>query len=107
MTMGIFRDDAGAFIPTHQEKGIFEDDPFRTIDAEGVGWVGRSSVNGRAASPQLSLSVCGEHGGDPKSIEFFDKAGLDYGSCSPFRVPVARLVSGEAAVQRHGGDCNV
>jgi pyruvate, orthophosphate dikinase len=108
MTMGISRDDAGSFIPTYQENGIFEEDPFKTIDAEGVGWLVRhSSVNGRAASPQLSLSVCGEHGGDPKSIEFFDKVGLDYVSCSPFRVPVARLATGQAAIRRNGADCDV
>ncbi|CAB9519799.1 Pyruvate, phosphate dikinase, chloroplastic [Seminavis robusta] len=108
MTMGISRDDSGAFIPTYLENGILEEDPFKTIDAEGVGWLVRhSSVNGRAASPGLSLSVCGEHGGDPQSIEFFDKVGLDYVSCSPFRVPVARLATGQAAVKRDGGECDV
>lgn len=108
MTMGISRDDAGAFIPTYQEQGIFEEDPFKTIDSEGVGWLVRhSSVSGREASPNLSLSVCGEHGGDPKSIEFFDKVGLDYVSCSPFRVPVARLASAQAAIRRGDGDTDV
>jgi pyruvate, orthophosphate dikinase len=108
MTMGISRDDAGSFIPTYQEKGILEEDPFKSIDEEGVGWLVRhSAVNGRAANPKLSLSVCGEHGGDPKSITFFDKVGLDYVSCSPFRIPVARLAAGQAAVKRNGGECDV
>lgn len=80
-----------------------EDDPFKTIDLDGVGWLVRKScVDGRKSNPALSLSVCGEHGGDPKSIEFFDMVGLDYVSCSPFRVPVARLASGQAAVKRGG-----
>lgn len=108
MTLGISRDDAGAFIPSYQAKGIFEEDPFKTIDEEGVGWlVRRSSVEGRKSNPQLSLSVCGEHGGDPSSISFFDKVGLDYVSCSPFRVPVARLATGQAAIRRGGSPCDV
>jgi len=103
MTMGISRDDAGAFISAYQEQGILEEDPFKTIDEDGVGWlVRRSSVEGRKTNPLLSLSVCGEHGGDPKSIVFFDKLGLDYVSCSPFRVPVARLACGQAAIKRGG-----
>ena len=101
MTLGISRDDAGEFIPKYKELGIFEVDPFKTIDTEGVGWLLHlSAAKGRSVNPNLSLSVCGEHGGDPKSIEFFDKVGLDYVSCSPFRVPVARLSSGSAAVRR-------
>ena len=101
MTMGISRDDAGSFIPKYIEEGIYETDPFRTIDEEGVGYlVKKSAAMGRSVNPSLSLSVCGEHGGDPKSISFFDEVGLDYVSCSPFRVPVARLASGQAAVKR-------
>lgn len=108
MTMGISRDDAGGFINTYQEQGILEEDPFTTIDLDGVGWlVEKSSVEGRSANKTLSLSVCGEHGGDPKSIEFFDKVGLDYVSCSPFRVPVARLATGQAAIRRGGKQCVV
>jgi pyruvate, orthophosphate dikinase len=108
MTMGISRDDAGAFLPVYQEKGILEDDPFKTIDVEGVGWlVRRACVEARKTNPHLSLSVCGEHGGDPKSIAFFDKVGLDYVSCSPFRVPVARLATGQAAIKRGGLHCDV
>ena len=102
MTMGISRDDSGSFIPTYMEQGIYEEDPFKTIDEEGVGFlVRKSAAAGRSVKPNLSLSVCGEHGGDPKSIAFFDSVGLDYVSCSPFRVPVARLAAGQAAVKRH------
>ena len=101
MTMGISRDDASAFIPKYTEVGIFEEDPFKTIDTEGVGWLLHlSAAKGRTVNPNLSLSVCGEHGGDPESIAFFDKVGLDYVSCSPFRVPVARLAAGRASVMR-------
>jgi len=106
MTLGISRDDAGGFIPNYIESGICEKDPFVTIDAEGVGFLVRKSASaGRAVSEDLSLSVCGEHGGDPTSIEFFDDVGLNYVSCSPFRVPVARLAAGQAAVNRmNSGD---
>jgi len=104
MTLGISRDDAGEFIPKYKELGIMEVDPFKTVDEEGVGWlVHLSASKGRSVNPDLSLSVCGEHGGDPKSIEFFDKVGLDYVSCSPFRVPVARLSAGRASVSRGEG----
>jgi pyruvate,orthophosphate dikinase len=100
MTMGISRDDAGEFIPKYREEGIFEVDPFKTIDQEGVGWLLHlSAAKGRSVNPDLSLSICGEHGGDAKSIEFFHKVGLDYVSCSPFRVPVARLAAGQAALK--------
>jgi pyruvate, orthophosphate dikinase len=101
MTLGISRDDAGSFIPAYMEQGIYEEDPFKTIDQEGVGFlVRKSAAAGRSVKPDLSLSVCGEHGGDPKSIAFFDSVGLDYVSCSPYRVPVARLAAGQAAVKR-------
>ena len=101
MTMGISRDDAGEFISKYKEKGIYDKDPFKTIDEEGVGWMLHlSAAKGRSVNPNLALSVCGEHGGDPESIAFFDKVGLDYVSCSPFRVPVARLAAGRAAVKR-------
>ncbi len=101
MTLGISRDDAGEFIPKYNELGIFKKDPFKTIDADGVGWLLRlSAAKGRSVNPSLSLSVCGEHGGDAASIEFFDDVGLDYVSCSPFRVPVARLASAQAALKR-------
>jgi pyruvate,orthophosphate dikinase len=101
MTLGISRDDAGAFIPDYIASGIYDKDPFVTIDEEGVGFlVRKSAADGRGVSPELSLSVCGEHGGDPTSISFFDSVGLNYVSCSPFRVPIARLASGQAAVKR-------
>lgn len=104
MTMGISRDDAGEFIPKYRAKGIYEDDPFKTIDRDGVGWLLHlSAAKGRSVNPDLSLSVCGEHGGDAKSIEFFNEVGLDYVSCSPFRVPVARLATGQTAVKTKGG----
>jgi pyruvate,orthophosphate dikinase len=102
MTLGISRDDAGAFIPDYLQKGIYEKDPFVSVDEEGVGYLVRKSAKaGRSVKSDLSLSVCGEHGGDPTSIRFFDDVGLDYVSCSPFRVPVARLAAGQAAVMRH------
>mmetsp|Transcript_50576 Transcript_50576/g.93508 ORF Transcript_50576/g.93508 Transcript_50576/m.93508 type:complete len:925 (-) Transcript_50576:171-2945(-) len=100
MAMGISRDDANEFIPRYLELGIFKEDPFQSIDEEGVGQLVRRSVaDGLRVNPNLSLSVCGEHGGDPKSIRFFHDVGLAYVSCSPFRVPVARLAAGQAAVK--------
>jgi pyruvate, orthophosphate dikinase len=107
MTMGISRDDAGEFISDYMDKGILDKDPFKTIDEKGVGWLLHlSAAKGRLVNPDLSLSVCGEHGGDPDSIHFFDKVGLDYVSCSPYRVPVARLSAGQAAVKRRRSDAN-
>jgi pyruvate,orthophosphate dikinase len=101
MTMGISRDDAGSFIPQYLDMAILPEEPFKTIDEDGVGWlVQLSAAKGRTANPNLSLSVCGEHGGDPESIKFFDRVGMDYVSCSPFRVPVARLAKAQAAILR-------
>ncbi len=101
MTMGISRDDAGAFIPKYLSGEFLPEDPFKTIDKDGVGWLVKlSAAKGRKANPNISLSVCGEHGGDPESIKFFDMVGLDYVSCSPFRVPVARLAKAQAAIVR-------
>ena len=97
MTWGFSRDDVEAsFFTTYLEKGVFGVSPFESLDVEGVGAPGRARRRGRAASarPDLHLGVCGEHGGDPDSIHFFDEVGLDYVSCSPFRVPVARLEAG-------------
>jgi pyruvate,orthophosphate dikinase len=100
MTWGFSRDDVEAsFFSTYLEKGIFGVSPFETIDRDGVGALVRHAVEqGRAARPDLHLGVCGEHGGDPDSIHFFDEVGLDYVSCSPFRVPVARLEAGRSNV---------
>ncbi|MFD7157894.1 pyruvate, phosphate dikinase [Kribbella sp. NPDC059898] len=99
-TWGFSRDDVeGAFFSRYLEKGIFAVSPFESIDREGVGALVRTGVErGRATKPELKLGVCGEHGGDPDSIHFFHEVGLDYVSCSPFRIPVARLESGRAAL---------
>jgi pyruvate,orthophosphate dikinase len=99
MTMGFSRDDAGRFLPGYLKKGIYEHDPFRSIDRKGVGQLVQMAVHkGRAARPDLEIGVCGEHGGDPASVAFFHRAGLDYVSCSPFRVPIARLAAAQAAI---------
>ncbi len=101
--LGISRDDASRFLKTYEEKGIYEKDPFVSIDRDGVGeLVKMGCQRGRAANAKLKLGVCGEHGGDPASIYFFEEAGLDYVSCSPFRVPVARLAAAHASLKRGG-----
>jgi pyruvate, orthophosphate dikinase len=98
-TFGLSRDDAGKFLQEYIEKGIFPKDPFVSIDTEGVGELVRLAADkGRQARPGLKLGVCGEHGGDPASIVFFEQVGLDYVSCSPYRVPVARLAAAQAAL---------
>ena len=98
-TFGISRDDAGMFLPAYQEKGILERDPFASLDIDGVGELISIAVErGRKAKPGLKMGVCGEHGGDPKSISFFEGAGLDYVSCSPYRVPTARLAAAQASL---------
>jgi pyruvate,orthophosphate dikinase len=101
-TWGFSRDDVeAAFFSTYLEKGVFGVSPFESIDREGVGELVRIAVReGRRTRPGLHCGVCGEHGGDPDSIHFFDEVGLDYVSCSPFRVPVARLEAGRAALSR-------
>ena len=100
MTLGYSRDDIASFVPRYVEKGILSDDPFQSIDVEGVGQLVRLACErGRAARPDLHLGICGEHGGDPRSIAFFADVGLDYVSCSPFRVPVARLAAAQAALR--------
>jgi pyruvate, orthophosphate dikinase len=100
MAYGYSRDDAeGGFLMTYVERGILPENPFQSLDVEGVGQLVRTAVEkGRAARPDLKLGICGEHGGDPASIAFFDEVGLDYVSCSPFRVPVARLAAAQAAL---------
>ncbi|GIK50778.1 MAG: pyruvate, phosphate dikinase [Alphaproteobacteria bacterium] len=98
-TMGLSRDDAGKFLGPYVEKGVLEKDPFVTIDADGVGEMIRiASERGRAAEKTLKLGICGEHGGDPDSVAFCESVGLDYVSCSPFRVPIARLAAAQAAL---------
>lgn len=100
MTFGFSRDDAGKFLPAYYENKILEEDPFKTLDQAGVGKLVEMAVKlGRATRPELHVGVCGETGGDPKSIEFYHKVGLDYVSCSPFRVPVARLAAAQAAIK--------
>jgi pyruvate,orthophosphate dikinase len=100
---GLSRDDAGKFLPAYVEQGILDKDPFVSLDIEGVGTLVRiAAEKGRAARPGLKLGICGEHGGDPASIAFCEQVGLDYVSCSPYRVPVARLAAAQASL--HGGD---
>ncbi|MBR3570569.1 MAG: pyruvate, phosphate dikinase [Oscillibacter sp.] len=99
MTLGFSRDDAAKFLPSYYEKKIYEFDPFARLDQTGVGkLVEMASRLGRDANPQIHMGVCGEHGGDPSSIEFCHRANLDYVSCSPFRVPIARLAAAQAAI---------
>jgi pyruvate,orthophosphate dikinase len=99
MVMGLSRDDAGLFLPAYVERGLLPDDPFVSLDIKGVGALIKiGTVAGRAASPGLKIGICGEHGGDPRSIAFFDQLGFDYVSCSPFRVPIARLAAAHAAL---------
>ena len=101
LTYGFSRDDAGKFLPDYYGNKIFEQDPFQHIDTKGVGrLVKLATKEGRASNPDLHVGVCGETGGDPISIEFFQEAGLDYVSCSPFRVPVARLAAAQAAINQ-------
>lgn len=100
MTMGFSRDDAGKFIKVYLEKGIFKSDPFQTLDQNGVGQLVKMAVEkGRKTSPNLKVGICGEHGGDPESIKFCHRVGLDYVSCSPYRVPIARLAAAQAIVE--------
>jgi pyruvate,orthophosphate dikinase len=98
--LGMSRDDSGSFLPQYQELEIVKKNPFATIDATGVGQLVEIAVTkGRQSRPNIKLGICGEHGGDPSSIHFFEKVGLDYVSCSPYRVPVARLAAAQAALQ--------
>ena len=100
MTFGFSRDDAGKFLTAYYESKIFESDPFARLDQNGVGKLMKMAIeNGKAVRPDLHLGICGEHGGDPTSVEFCDEIGLDYVSCSPFRVPIARLAAAQAAIK--------
>jgi pyruvate,orthophosphate dikinase len=99
-TFGLSRDDAGKFLPEYVSKGLVPTDPFVSIDQEGVGFLMRHAVTeGRKTNPDMHFGICGEHGGEPKSIEFCHKIGLDYVSCSPYRVPIARLAAAQAAIR--------
>jgi pyruvate,orthophosphate dikinase len=105
MTFGVSRDDAGKFLPLYvsEEKEIWPSDPFATLDQEGVGQLVELGIErGRATRPGLKVGICGEHGGDPESVKFCHRAGMDYVSCSPFRIPVARLAAAQAAVEERG-----
>ncbi len=103
-TLGLSRDDAGRIIQTYQQLGIFVDDPFQTLDVGGVGQLVRlGTERGRAVNPKLKVGICGEHGGDPASVEFCHSIGLNYVSCSPYRVPVARLAAAQAAIKEKRG----
>jgi pyruvate,orthophosphate dikinase len=102
-TFGLSRDDAGRFLPYYVEKGILEDDPFITLDQSGTGLIMKIAVEkGRKVKKGLKMGICGEHGGDPKSVEFCHRIGLDYVSCSPYRVPIARLAAAHAALKEKG-----
>jgi pyruvate,orthophosphate dikinase len=99
MGFGFSRDDAGSFLPYYVESGVLPRDPFQSLDEEGIGALVESACRlGRVTKPDLKLGVCGEHGGDPSSVAFFHRAGLDYVSCSPYRVPVAILAAAQAAL---------
>ena len=99
LTFGFSRDDAGKFLGIYQERKILERDPFQSIDTVGVGQVvALACEKGRKARPDIKLGICGEHGGDPDSVAFFHSSGLDYVSCSPYRVPIARVAAAQAAL---------
>ena len=98
--LGISRDDAGRFLTAYEDKGIYEKDPFVTLDQEGVGELVKIGVErGKATRPDIKLGICGEHGGDPASVIFCHNAGLNYVSCSPYRVPIARLAAAHAVLK--------
>ena len=100
MTFGFSRDDAGKFLGSYYDAKIYEQDPFQRVDQKGVGALIKLAADlGRKTRPDIKLGVCGEHGGDPSSIEFFHKVGLNYVSCSPYRVPIARLAAAQAAIK--------
>jgi pyruvate,orthophosphate dikinase len=101
MTFGYSRDDAGKFLPIYIEEGILKVDPFEVLDQEGVGQLVKMGTNkGRSVKPNLKVGICGEHGGDPSSVEFCYNTGMNYVSCSPYRVPIARIASAQAAIKK-------
>ncbi|WP_297790420.1 pyruvate, phosphate dikinase [uncultured Anaerococcus sp.] len=101
MTFGLSRDDAGKFLPAYIDKDIFEKDPFQVLDQKGVGFLVETAVEkGRKSNPALHLGICGEHGGEPSTVKYLYNVGLDYVSCSPFRVPIAKLAAAQAAIEK-------
>jgi pyruvate,orthophosphate dikinase len=100
MTYGLSRDDSGRFLNDYLSRAIYKADPFQELDTEGVGGLMKIAVErGRKAKKNLKIGICGEHGGDPSSVKFCDRLGIDYVSCSPFRLPVARLAAAQAAIE--------
>jgi pyruvate,orthophosphate dikinase len=100
MSFGFSRDDIGGFLPQYMDLKVLNDDPFQTIDQAGVGELVRIGVDrGRITKPNLKVGICGEHGGDPESVKFFHRVGMNYVSCSPFRVPIALLAAAQAAIE--------
>jgi pyruvate,orthophosphate dikinase len=106
-TFGLSRDDAGRFLPTYVDRGILPDDPFQVLDRNGVGkLIGFAVSAGRGVRPSLKVGICGEHGGEPRSVQFCHSIGLDYVSCSPYRVPIARLAAAHAALESASSAAN-
>jgi pyruvate,orthophosphate dikinase len=102
MTFGYSRDDVGKFLPIYLEKNLLEHDPFQVLDQTGVGQlVEMGTQKGRRTRPELKVGICGEHGGEPTSVKFCHRVGMNYVSCSPFRVPVARLAAAQAAIEEN------
>ena len=100
--LGLSRDDAGKFLPSYVVHGLLPDDPFVSIDQEGVGALMRIAVaKGRTRRPRLEMGICGEHGGDPRSVKFCHEIGLDYVSCSPYRVPIAKLAAAQVRLTKN------
>jgi len=100
MTFGYSRDDAGKFLPVYLQKGILKNDPFQVLDQEGVGQLVEMGIKkGRSTRKDLKVGICGEHGGEPSSVEFCHRVGMNYVSCSPYRVPIARLAAAQAALR--------
>ena len=100
MSFGFSRDDIGGFLPNYLDQKILNEDPFQTIDQDGVGELIKTGTKmGRQTKPKLKVGICGEHGGDPESVKFCHRIGMNYVSCSPFRVPIARLAAAHAALE--------
>jgi pyruvate,orthophosphate dikinase len=99
-TFGLSRDDSGRFLPNYLNRGILRDDPFQVLDQNGVGkLIAQAVVAGRSVRPRLKVGICGEHGGEPRSVKFCHNIGLDYVSCSPYRVPIARVAAAHAVLE--------